>query len=563
MPRRLVFILYALVLAACQLSNGSASQPAPTIDKAAIQTDAAVTAYTQFTQTASVTVTPSVTPKATVKPTATHIPHPTIVPTINPTEVPGLLQSSLKVETLAAFNGHNLRKVTGWGNGFNSGLWDNDYEGYQWMDSKHLLLFPVVGELMFPNWKTTYMRAAVINLETGKVWLPPSDQPEQGYQVVRSLLPRWSKDLQILITSQISGGGYTTTEGVSTYTANGDFITRYWGELVDVSPSGNKVLIADDSWIDLSTGKIVDFNWYFGASPRWNPIWSPDETQVYICCYFYGNAKTGQSYSISNENKILDGHQDDNMQSLHHSDGKWLNDNYVMAQFDGFFTYRDGPIPIFDISAKTFRNLGIIANLSDGFNTMPYTMPFFSPNHDYMWLSPSAQSPTDPQVYLVDLKTLKSRLYHSSKIEWSANGKYAILDSQILTLSNKELKALPANVSCGTWHPTKNICLSITTDAQQKQTLTLLDVQSLSVQKISLPPQTTFSRIIWSPTGDQIALITKDSAFWQIDYPKLENLEQLTPPMANVKDISWSPDGNSLSFIGDTDIYIVETHVKP
>ena len=43
-----------------------------------------------------------------------------------------------------------------------------------------------------------------------------------------------------------------------------------------------------------------------------------------------------------------------------------------------------------------------------------------------------------------------------------------------------------------------------------------------------------------------------------MDYPALENLEQLTPPMENQPSISWSPDGRYLSYAGGTDIYIVD-----
>ncbi len=69
--------------------------------------------------------------------------------------------------------------------------------------------------------------------------------------------------------------------------------------------------------------------------------------------------------------------------------------------------------------------------------------------------------------------------------------------------------------------------------------------------------------IIWSPNGDRFALAAADGSVWQMDYPKLEFLEQLSPPMANVKDIFWSPDDRYLAYVGGTDIYIVDTTSTP
>jgi Tol biopolymer transport system component len=48
-----------------------------------------------------------------------------------------------------------------------------------------------------------------------------------------------------------------------------------------------------------------------------------------------------------------------------------------------------------------------------------------------------------------------------------------------------------------------------------------------------------------------------------VDYPKLEDLKQLTVPVGNVKDVSWSPDGQYLSFSSETDIYIVNVGSNP
>jgi len=79
----------------------------------------------------------------------------------------------------------------------------------------------------------------------------------------------------------------------------------------------------------------------------------------------------------------------------------------------------------------------------------------------------------------------------------------------------------------------------------------------MSVKEWELP--STFDNLIWSPDGSHIALIAKDGSLWQVDYPNLENFEQLTEPTPDVRGVSWSPDDNSIAFVSGSDIYIVDT----
>ncbi|MFZ5908736.1 MAG: hypothetical protein ACOYYU_01820 [Chloroflexota bacterium] len=520
----------------------------------------------------TVTPNPTTTPTISFTPTATIIPYPTIIPTINPTELPSLLQSAFSVKTLAGTNGHRLRRIEGWSNGFKKNYWwvDN-FQGYQWMDTNHLLLFPIIGEAQSPNWRTTLDRAVVLNVETGATWLPPSDLPDPGYRVLRFLLPRWSPEAKVLIAAENIGSGNNIKEGVTTFKSDGTFVAHYDGRLTSVSPSGNKILIADDTWIDLSNGKTIKFKWDDGTyTPRWRPVWSLDENQIYFCCYFYGNAKTGESYAFSKEDSIFEGKQISQYQSIHHTHGLWLNDTYVLAQADGFYTFfsnfdliGESFIPIFDPSARTFRNLGKIADLPAGY-TSQYVTPYISPKGDYMWMSSGwAAIGTEPTGYLIDLKTLKSHSYPYG-LEWSANGKYATFGVKVLSLSSKELKTLPANEICWGWHPTESICSSIFLNEKKNPILLFQDVESMSVKKIELPASHVFSGTIWSPTGSHIALLTEDGSLWQIDYPSLENFEQLTPPVSNmnIESLIWSPDDTHLSFFIGTDIYLVDTSKK-
>ena len=517
------------------------------------------------------TATPTSTPTQEITATATPYPYySNVLPTINPTELPSLLESAFSVETLDTLNGHRLRRVFGWDYGY------NDFEGraepyftrrYQWMDSHHLLLFPKTGEMRYPNWTTEEKRAIIFNLDTGKAWLP-NEQPKEGKRILDITLPRWSPEAEVLISSVIITEDDFKREGVYILTADGDFVSVYKGKLYGISPSGNKILV-DDTWIDLKSKEIVDFAWYFGDRPRWRPIWSPDETRVFMCCYFYGDALTGKSFDIPNEDNIFEGKPLVGFQSLHHSSGIWLNDNYVLAKGDPFYAYMSGfeeMLPVFDISAKTYQDLRKIANLPDKtFNIDPAPAEVdVSPQKNYMWI----HKPTDPTGFLVDLKTFRSWEY-PRYFQWSTNGEYAVIlienskyeivGSKLLVLSSKKLKEMPSEIQCGKWHPTKGVCLSLTTNEQGTSTLSFLNVQDMSVQQTVLSTP-LFNRAIWSPNGDYIILVTEDKALWKIDYPTLKNMEQLTRPLtgAYIESIIWSPDDEYLSFVGGTNIYIVD-----
>jgi hypothetical protein len=500
-------------------------------------------------------------PTSEVTPTITALPSPSVLPTIDPTELPNLLQSAFSIEVVDVMNGHNLRRISGWDFGYNSSM-DNTEpyyaRRYQWMDSHHLLLLPKTGETHHPNWTTEQKRAVVFNLDTGTAWLP-NEQPKEGNRVLDIPLPRWSPEAEVLISSVIVSDDDFQREGVYIFTADGDFVSVYKGKLHGVSPSGNKILV-DDTWIDLKSKKMVDFAWYFGFDEQiWLPIWSPDENRVFMCCYFYGNAATGESYNLPNEDTIFEGKPIDYLKSLHHSDGEWLNNNYVLAEADGFYSSMSGfedVIPVFDVSSKTYRSLIKVANLPYDPTDVDtrYATKDISPKGDYMWIHKVYY----PTGFLIDLKTFRSWEY-AGNLSWVKNGEYAIIDSKLLVLSSKELKAMPPDVQCNNWHPTKGVCLSLTTNEQGTSTLNFLNVQDMSIQKTALPTP-LFNQAIWSRNGEYIILATEDKTLWRIDYPNLENMEQLTHPITDIhiESIIWSPDGDYLSLVGGKNIYIVD-----
>jgi WD40 repeat protein len=265
-----------------------------------------------------------------------------------------------------------------------------------------------------------------------------------------------------------------------------------------------------------------------------------------------------------------------------------------MGESDVWFFSDLGFIMIFDVAERTYHDLGVIAKLPDAFNNNSYAYKSISPNGDYMYVTRGGQSPTDPQIYLVDLRTFESQLYPVSSMHWSANGKYAELYTmlltstdgeystkyQVLTLSDKTLRSFPTDqedaqnksywIASG-WHPSDSVRLSIFADDAQHIVVDVVNVEALARQsyEFSLPFNfdgayyTDAMSIIWNPENDHFAFNAADGSIWQMDYPKFENLEQLTPSMENVKDISWSPDGQYLSFISGADIYIVDIASKP
>jgi len=291
------------------------------------------------------------------------------------------------------------------------------------------------------------------------------------------------------------------------------------------------------------------------------PIWSSDEMQVYTCCYRYGNARTGKGYTFPYDDLYLD--EKKATGSLFHSSGEWvLNNSYLLIQWDFFYDSNPGFIPLFDPTGKTLRDLSTRANIPTDESGQPNCQETSaSPNGNYVW----AECYTGN--YLINLADFTSEAYPRYWIDnfyWSSDSKFAWLSSselgdslfQVLSVSDKAIKPFPVNPVYESikWHPTDSLLAYIN---EEKDLLIILDAKTMITQTLVLP--TTFNDLVWSPTGDHVALTATDGSLWQVDYPGLKNLEQLTSSTPNVSDMSWSPDGNSIAFISGSDIYILET----
>jgi WD40 repeat protein len=424
------------------------------------------------------------------------------------------------------------------------------------MGESHLRLSPIVGKI--PNAEhssgiLTY--PAAIDLNFGKAWIPKS----------ASLM--WSEGLQKIIV--------TREDTVEIYNLDGQFEKSYPGKLLSVSPSGTKLLFKDGTWLDLLNGKTVKFAWDQNhVAPYSNhAVWSENENRVFVCCFVYGDAKTGESFD----------QWDNGAESEALGYGKWiLSDRYLLA---GTSLNLFVSPPLFDASTKSIHTVGELAGIPttlDGNDNM-CNVWYIAPNGRYVWIACFDGS------HLVDLTTFKSQDYPEypfivADVDWSTDSKFikiscpddknsSIYNIKILSIASQELLPVPEDCYLQ-WPPIDNllICWSKTT----KAAIYTLDTQTMSVQKETVLP-IEFQELISSPDGKHIVLLARDSSLWQVDYPTLENLEQLTPAMPElthpayggiideslIKNVVWSPDGASLAFIGGTDIYIVDTQVKP
>jgi hypothetical protein len=545
--RVIVFLVIGSLFIACGPQVTATPSPVPS-------------SATTTTSTATLTPIPSPTATATAEPTSRpEFVSPTLIPTIDPTLVPELLSKAFSIQSMEGINGYHMRQITGWDLGFGGGYWTGHCFSYHWLDTQHLLLYPATGQtgpIEGAGKINMVPQPVVINLESGSVWLPLAHESGSPLTCNRVY---WSQELGMLITNEyaVPPNSNQEREVVTTYTFDGQEIAHYWGNLWNVSPSGTKILISDDTLIDLRKDQIIDFDWYrnYDHERRDRIYWSPDESRVYWCCYYYGDTNTGEGYSF--EMSELQGIGAKPSADATHGYGQWVrNGDYFLIEWsvvdDGYPDF----FPMFDPSAKKYYELSEMAGIPQDWTCVEANV---SSDGMYVLLECWEGS------YLINLETFDSRAYPDfglDDIKWSSDGTFAwvnVFNSdlwQILSVSNKELESLsvaPTSDTPLSWHPTNNTLAYISEDTQK---LELVNAQTMSVHEFALPA--AFQELAWSPSGDQIGLLAEDGSLWHVDYPELKNLEQLTMPLANVSKVTWSPDGHSIAFIGGSDIYIVD-----
>jgi hypothetical protein len=304
-------------------------------------------------------------------------------------------------------------------------------------------------------------------------------------------------------------------------------------------------------------------------------MWSSDEMKVYVTTgqgNFYGNAKTGKSYMVSygpfeaeDKNHLIE--------PPYHSYGTWvLQDTYVLARWYEWYEGIPGYISFFDPAKKAYRNLSALLGL-------PYILHVGGVQPDPPYPCQNGQ-PTAPDggryVWvncqdggrLIDMQTFKAKTfpdYPEAILTWSADGNFAFLghsndpDQQILSAVGNQLKSMPADARCYTWHPTQSVFMYLD---KNKLALSIFDARSMSVrQTVTLP--TAFRCPKWNKSANKLIMIAEDESLWQINYPALTQLEQLTKPIKGLKSFASSPDDALIAFSVDLDIYIVDTKRKP
>jgi hypothetical protein len=554
-----------------------ALSPNATDEVTPIRETAVAAASTSIVQTMTAFPTSTVVPIDTA-PTTLSTPRPTAtpLPDFEPTQIPGLLQSALTIETLSSFNGHSMQRISGWKHGFYN---------VEWLDANHLMMYPFAGLTGVADATIAGTYPAVANLSSKKFWIP---YLSHGIVNERASLS-WSTQLGVLIIP-----GPNNNE-VSIYSPDGDLMSTYPGSLLGVSPSATKILIGEGTWLDLSNGKTVNFAWHqtypatdfaiYAYSHQSRPIWSPDEMRVYSCCYVYGDARTGTSLVMPYDGITIDGKETNGVFEV--LSGTWvLNNKYMMPIWQGYWDSRFSAIFLFDPAAKTYRNLSKRAGLPDyvGDGPEPYcNRPSAQSGGRYVWVD------CVDGGHLIDLVTFTSRTYppfdrpygegtfSMPDAYWAADGNSIWFDQQgkesVLSGASGEMKLLPENCAGFEWHPKDNVLLS---GCDYGQSLLFLDGRTFSILKQATLPN-RFVKKGWSPDGKHIALLADDNSLWQIDYPNLENLEQLTPAMPKltrpirnsdrgeslIHNVVWASDGSAIAFIGAQDIYVVHMNSKP
>jgi hypothetical protein len=561
-----ILIVAGLLVIACGSPSQQATPIRPTSTPILIATSTIEFTPTQITDLLAL---PTLSfPDGTNIPFPTPNPKvPTLVPTIDPKLVSDLLRKAISIQTLKGTNGHALQRITGWDYGFRQ----KPCYPYQWLDSNYLLLYPRTGEQTNiyhdgGGREDLGSEPIVVNLTSGDLWLrPPSsvpisstDKPEQDCNSVYR-----SQELGLIINQQ----SYASTFGpvkdaVFTYTFDGQLVAEYWGKILGVSPRGEKILVDEDTIIDLSQNKIIDLAWHmnYGVGDSPTLYWSSDETRLYRCCFYYADLKTGESYDFKWSD--LRGADGTSLTfPMHpHKYGQWVrNDGYFLIEWDYWTIMYGDPIPMFSPAEKKYYDLAEIAGIPPP--VVATSISMVSPDGLYLWLKGYGD---DGQyhgflVNLVDFKTVP----HDKSIndfEWSPDSKYAWVsiydtsDRYVLSTTSKESTPFPVQpINVPSWRPADHMLAFFT---EQNQTLAILDAKDTSVKEWKLP--SSFHSLIWSPDGNHIALITTDGSLWQVDYPKMEKIEQLTEPMP-AGDVQWSPDGNSIAFISGSDIYVVDT----
>lgn len=564
-----IVLLFCALLTACGQTTQATSLPTNTAVPSQTQAVVVEPSLTQV-DALSIPLPTVVFPDGTNVPFPTSKPKiPTYLPTLDPEQLPYLLRDNISVKTLSGVDGHTLKQITGWDYGFRKTY---NCNSFQWLDSNHLILYPRTGEDHMPYGGGSTIRGdlssqdAVINLSNGHLWTRPLAIKLSGEWGCNSMY--WSQELGVIISQQRFGvGAGPAKEAVFVYTFDGQEVNYYWGKIDSVSPSGTKVLVDEDTVIDLRENKVTDLAWHMnydlaGSSKLY---WSSDETRLYRCCYYFADLRTGKSYNIEwSELRGPDGTTGSFSLHYPHVDGQWVrNDTYFFPKWD-YYSYGGDPVVIFSPIEKKYYFVSVPRVPFINPETLLYII---SPDGKYVWIKGYSEEDGAYHNFLVNVNTFETESYDTpvSDFVWSPNSQYGWTDgyesdnAYMLSVASKKLLPFPVNPQyeddTATWHPKDSVLAYTPAD---DQSFALLNAANMTVQEWKFPVPVI--RFYWSPTGDRMAFVSADGSLWQGEYPEFQNLEQLTEPVPGVRDVFWSPDGDAIAFVGGAEIFIVEVN---
>ncbi|MCL4256919.1 MAG: PD40 domain-containing protein [Anaerolineales bacterium] len=467
-----------------------------------------------------------------------------------PEHVLGALQWS---ET--SFPSGPAKVLDGWANGLRS----SDYcetGPYRWLDSEHLMLFPVVGQTQVNDVDYSYWtHPIVVSIDGSPSWA--LSQPQEYCN-----LPTWSAALERVIE--------VDEAGVQLRTLAGDVTATHPGSLpLSLAPSGLR-LLAGTTWLDLETGQTAALSDAWGAAGFFKIAWSADELRLFGCCFHYADVGSGDAWEQESFNELTVVGRGSWPGEEVYSRALWAPGD-EQAVIDTVAINFMAPMSM-DTALPVF--LPAQNSIIDLRDMLPADTPGLcharpAPQATAVWVScvqPVGEVALLNDTYLISLPSLQVAIISSQPelLAWSADGRYALYrrDTEVATslsvLDTQNIidRQLPAPaLDDVAWHPERPLALLFTPGVQD-----LLVVDAASSLRRNLAAELPVRAAIWQPQSGGLALLAQDGSLWWLaDAFDPDSLpELLTPTLPNVHSIRWSPDGRWLAFVSEGTLYLIE-----